>query len=402
MDDLNLRTVASERAIELQGRRERRPAIPSNVKAIVWARAAGRCHFCNRLLIGDLVSGNAKLNTAYIAHIVSDSPKGPRGNPVDSPRLSKDPDNLMLMCDPHHREIDGEATWRNYSVEFLQTMKRAHESRIGTVTAIDADRACHVIRFAAGIGSNESPIAAHHIKTALLPERYPAEGGWIDLDVPDLGIPDHDPEYWQIHRRLLRQKFLEKVRGRIERGEINRLSVFGLAPIPLLVELGRLISDISDAEIRQLLREPKGWAWDGSPGRLVLNEQRSDKKAASVALKLEISGRIEDDRVSRALGGNVAIWSLAAEGAHNDILRSPDDLRLWRQRLRAMFEDIKDAHGNSQLHVFPAVPVSAALEMGRVWMPKAHLSMRIYDQNRALGGFVPALDVTHETADSVR
>ena len=88
------------------------------MKAIVWARAAGRCQFagCNKLLIGDLVSGNPNLNTAYIAHIVSDAPKGPRGNPVDLACLSKSPKNLMLMCDPHHREIDGPATWRNYPV----------------------------------------------------------------------------------------------------------------------------------------------------------------------------------------------------------------------------------------------------------------------------------------------
>ncbi|WP_367171484.1 hypothetical protein [uncultured Aureimonas sp.] len=37
------------------------------------------------------------------------------------------------------------------------------------------------------------------------------------------------------------------------------------------------------------------------------------------------------------------------------------------------------------------MPVSAAVDVGRVWMPKADLPMRIYDQNKGLGGFIPTI-----------
>jgi hypothetical protein len=40
------------------------------------------------------------------------------------------------------------------------------------------------------------------------------------------------------------------------------------------------------------------------------------------------------------------------------------------------------------LHIFPALPVSAAVDVGRVWMPKADLPLIIYDQNRKLNGFI--------------
>jgi allophanate hydrolase subunit 2 len=39
------------------------------------------------------------------------------------------------------------------------------------------------------------------------------------------------------------------------------------------------------------------------------------------------------------------------------------------------------------------MPVSAAVELGRVWMPKADLPLVIYDQNTSLGGFVKALEI---------
>lgn len=43
------------------------------------------------------------------------------------------------------------------------------------------------------------------------------------------------------------------------------------------------------------------------------------------------------------------------------------------------------------IHIFPAAPVSIAIELGRVRMPKAAQSWQIYDQVRARGGFVPAI-----------
>ncbi|MGO7374918.1 SAVED domain-containing protein [Rhizobium ruizarguesonis] len=382
-----------------QANARRRPSLPQNVKAIVWARAAGRCEFrgCNKAVVGDLLTGRDDLNTAYIAHIVSDAPGGPRGDDVLSPKLSTDPSNLMLLCDPHHRLIDGKATWRDYPDQLLLEMKAEHEDRIEAVTSIVRDRGCHVIRFAAGIGKNESPVNVDAVKEALLPEFYPVRNGMIDLDVPDLGIPDSDPGYWPLHQRLLREKYQERVKGRLERNEINRLAVFALAPMPLLIELGRLLSDISEAHVRQRVREPTTWEWQSEPGEMELVREEPASTGPVVALKLGVSGPIDDDRITSVLGDDVSIWSLSANGAHNDILRTPSDLTLWRKELRAIFEAIKDNHGRTDIvHVFPAVPVSAAVELGRVWMPKAHLPMRIYDHNWALGGFRQTLDIVHQ------
>ncbi|WP_376786667.1 MULTISPECIES: SAVED domain-containing protein [Sphingobacterium] len=48
------------------------------------------------------------------------------------------------------------------------------------------------------------------------------------------------------------------------------------------------------------------------------------------------------------------------------------------------------------LHLFPAMPVALAVEFGRVWMPKADMTVKIYDQNSNLGGFIEALGLKHE------
>ena len=65
--------------------------------------------------------------------------------------------------------------------------------------------------------------------------------------------------------------------------------------------------------------------------------------------------------------------------------------------MRTVFDAIKLQHGeDAELSLFPAVPVSAAIEIGRVWMPKADLPFSVYDQNRSTGGFSHALTISQQ------
>ncbi len=336
------------------------------------------------------------MNASYIAHIVADAPDGPRGDVVLSPKLATDVSNLMLMCDKHHRLIDRDDE-AGHPLELLRGMKQAHERRIETLGSMTEDKSAHVLRFAARIGANESPVALHAIKAGMLPDRYPAEGNkTIDLDITGLELADSDPQFWTVQVKNLKAQFAEKVRGRFERGEIKRLAVFPLAPIPLLIELGRLISDIADAEVMQLLREPKGWAWQETSEALPFHINESEARAPHVALKLEISAPISDERVQQALGSAVPIWSISVPTLHNDVIRRRDHLRDFRQTLRRTFEAIKVRNGEgAHIHLFPATPVSTSVEIGRIWMPKAHLPMTVYDQNRAVGGFHAVTKIEH-------
>jgi len=94
------------------------------------------------------------------------------------------------------------------------------------------------------------------------------------------------------------------------------------------------------------------------------------------------------------LGQEVSIWSVEVDGPHNDIMRSIRDLAEFGNLIHRTLDAIKSAHGEyAELHVFPAIPISAAIELGRRWMPKADLPMTIWDQNTAAGGFVRTFDI---------
>ena len=376
--------------------RNRTNGLSTLSRTVLWAKAAGRCQYagCNCLLIGDLVSGAEDRNFGFVAHIVADTATGPRGDPVRSPQLSDHVPNLMLLCHRHHKLIDVDDV-PGHPEGRLLGMKAAHEHRIETVGAIAADRASHVLRYAANIGGHQSPIGYDQVAQAMLPARYPAEGRrTIDIEMRGSALQDHEPGFWEIERENLARQFATKVEERIQSREIRHLSVFALAPQPLLVELGRLLCDISDATVHQLHREPKGWDWRPDEGAVAFRTREPRDAGSDVVLVLGVSATVADDRITAVLGAHAAIWAIEAEGAHNDIMRRPDDLAAFRRLLRQTFDAIKARHGESStIHVFPALPVSAAVEVGRVWMPKADLPMVVYDQNRRIGGFTRAIAI---------
>jgi hypothetical protein len=369
--------------------------VPQKVQSALWAGAAGRCQYqgCNQDLIGDLISGNEDALFGFVAHIVADSATGPRGDPVLSPRLAKSLDNLMLLCAVHHKliDVDDEA---GHPESFLIEMKAKHEARIALLAGIHEDLASHVLRFGARIGMNEALISTRDIFAAMSPDHHPASHQTIDLEMTGHAFTDADPGFWMTQQVNLQRNFAARVGGRIERQEIRHISVFALAPQPLLIELGRLLCDIVPMVVHQRHREPATWAWQRDCPTVCYNRgMPSEDRDGVVALKLGVSATIADDRIEKVLGEDVAIWSLCAGNPHNDVIRRTEDQTAYRQALRLLFDSIKARHGeNVPIHVFPALPASLAIETGRVWMPKADPKLLIYDQQPEKG-FVLALTV---------
>jgi hypothetical protein len=98
--------------------------------------------------------------------------------------------------------------------------------------------------------------------------------------------------------------------------------------------------------------------------------------------------------VIRVLGGDAAIWRVGVANPHNDLFKSRGHLSTFRATIRPLLDRIKAQHGQTTtLHVFPAMGVAPAVELGRVRMPKAHMPWMIYDQVNSLGGFIPAFSI---------
>lgn len=375
------------------GFREVTRSISKPVMALLWGRAAARCEFagCSRPLWKSPVTQEA-VNIAQMAHIYSFSSDGPRGNDGVSAADLNSVENLLLVCHPCHRKIDQYKDGGRYSASLLHEMKASHERRIELVTGIDPGRQSHVVLYGANVGDHHPSLNFHDCATAMFPDFYPATDHPIELSMLNDPMTDDAAAYWESQSVRLSTLFQQRVRDRLSPNDIRHVSVFAIAPQPLLILLGTLIGEMTNAAVYQRQREPPTWAWpavcDTSPFEVVA----PSSTAGPPALVLAISATVTDDRIRNVLGPDASIWTVRVPVPHNDMLKSRDQIVQFRQLLRPLLDRIKAIHGQTTtLHVFPAAPLSIAVEFGRLRMPKADMPLRIYDQVNALGGFIPAL-----------
>lgn len=370
--------------------------IPDSVKWRLWGKAAGCCQYenCSKPLHIDSLT-KAEFNISYIAHIIADQPKGPRGHALLSKQLKADIDNLMLMCDEHHRLID-KVQVAEHTIDRLRQMKKLHEERVAMLVSMTPDKQSHIILYGANIGMHGSPLCYKDACQSMFPERYPAYSRAIELGMKNTNQTDDLTLYWQMQESQLVGAFNRDIAALKGNHQVQHFSVFGLAPMPLLVKLGTLFSDLYEVEVFQRHREPATWKWQESSS----NEEDFFKLIPPLtcdgppALNLSLSGTITNDRITSLIGPSTSVWTITHTYPSNDFLKSKDLLVSFRRVMRQAFNIIKENHGQTQfLNVFPAMPVSASVELGRVWMPKADMPMIIYDQNNTAGSFIPAITI---------
>lgn len=369
--------------------------IPESVKCRLWGKAAGRCEYrgCGKpLWLEDLKQ--AEFNTAYIAHIYADSPKGPRYEEGTSERLATDISNLMLMCDRDHRRIDI-AERDAHSVPVLVAMKQDHEERVELLGGLGPELRSEVVIYGANVGEHGAKITMQQAAEAMLPNHYPATSRGLLVGLKNSLATDRDAAFWELERAQLKAGFERVVRPALDDGRAH-VSVFALAPQPLLVQLGSLLCDIRSADVYQLHREPRAtWRWDDA----VVDAYEFDvtppaKKGSRVAVVFELSYHIDHQRVRDALGDDVSVWSMKLKNPGNDRLRTQAQLEAFRVSCRKLLGDINLEHPKlPRLEVFLVMPVAAAIELGRVHMPKADPPLFLWDERRDAGGFMPTFQI---------
>jgi hypothetical protein len=74
-------------------------------------------------------------------------------------------------------------------------------------------------------------------------------------------------------------------------------------------------------------------------------------------------------------------------------MRSKAQLSLFRKEIRKLMVQINEKHSKKPLKIFPAMPISCAIELGRVRMPKSDMQWIVYDQNNKADKFIEAITI---------
>jgi len=368
----------------------------------LWVRAGGRCEFhgCPEYLLQDkLTAMRAKL--ADIAHIVARSKDGPRG---DDPMPLADRnkiENLFLSCLKHHRMIDNKALVKKYPKELLLQYKQTHEERIRYVTNLGDEHETTVVRFIGKIRGNSVSISNEEIREAVLKSsnRYPRYlGGEQHIEIDLTTLPEKNmQEYWEAGIERINDVVERRLAPAIQNGEIRHLSLFAFARIPFLAHLGHAVGDKVPLDIYQKHRTgSEGWAWSTSqPGQqFTYKKERNGQDPSLVAVILSVSGQILIDQLPSEISDGFSIYALSPDGSKPDrgLMSSKDSLDQFRRTYASLLRDIEANHPSAEaVYLFPALPISAALIIGRELMRNVSPSLVVYDIGR--GGFERAIEI---------
>ncbi|MBD1865586.1 MULTISPECIES: SAVED domain-containing protein [Trichocoleus] len=351
-----------------------RKSIPETIKLQLWVRAAGRCEFkgCNTPLWHNgltLSDGNF----AEFAHIIGSSKDGPRGTD-QSEELQIDFSNLMLLCQRCHKEIDSYP--ERYPVGLLLGWKQEHENRIEIQTSYPEDiHKSTVFIFCVNIGCRNVPINFEAVRNAMFP-KFPADPKGIKIEENYFDRLS-TPEQWQIFAESrIRRRVLRLLEEGIDDVKIKHLSIFGIAPMPLLMYLGQCIGDTIPADIYQSHRNiedtSKTWSWQEeiSVEQLYSVSCDLDKKGETVLLKLALSDSIQLDKYEALISDSCSVYQITISSPSPHFLKSKRQLEIFSYEYRKLLNEIQANHGkNCKIFILPAVPVSIAVECGRVILP---------------------------------
>jgi hypothetical protein len=264
------------------------------------------------------------------------------------------------------------------------------------MTSLHSNRRTQLVTYWANVGDKKHFMADHLVREAVFPHAYPASAHPLNLASSNNVLTDGDGEtYWVAEKLQLERQFLTHLKPALD-GNANHISLFAVAPQPLLIYLGALLSDLVPTEVHQLHREPQNWTW--RPYQEGLDPwpkvTRTGNPKGTPCLVLAISSNVALSRIEAALGLDLDLWTISVDGPHNDVMRSREQIGAFRQVARKALEGLNQAHPAAmEIHVFPVAPVSACIELGRIIQPRACRPLLIYNQFSQDAGFKPAIRV---------
>lgn len=357
-------------------RTQERANIPKDVRRDLWIAAAGRCEFrgCNQPVGRDFLT-KARCNVGEFAHIIADSPDAARGIPGESERLAKNPGNLMLACFGCHSRIDRNGKQNEFTAEQLRAMKRDHETRIERIYSATGTRDSLPILMAFPIAAHVPIIDLGQVHHAMLQNsdftRFPI-AEHINIDKGDFDTLDSEADFWPRAEASLRQVYERRIKPAIEaRNGTAHLTIAAFAPIPMLMKLGALLGDKTEATVLDLPSDR--WLWD----RGLNCPAPQFTYAVPDTLPREVSAMVSISNIAQRPASRDVV-EFGAEEPNRGIIRTEAHLLSFRREFNAFLMHLHRA-GARVLHLHPATPLSASVEIGRMLLPKVFEEVYVWE-----------------------
>jgi hypothetical protein len=371
----------------------KREDIKDSVRNALWARTAGRCTICNRRLLGDARTYMHSVLLAELAHNIgatmgSESPRaGHRDTAVDT----EAEENLLLLCHDCHRVIDHPEHIDFFPPEKLRQIKETFERRIEMVTESGGLTRTAALRVGSQIRGSLALASQREVAETLLAANY-------------LGLVETQRSgdftcrisgraggrgYWDAGQQSI-DDTLHLVHQAVDSGDVEHISVFAIAPIPLLVYLGSQLDDKTPTRIFQKQRDQfVGWSWTNQYDPVDFDIHTPEPSAGTAADEVVLVCGVTSDVKLDLLPGEISALPRIDVRPHGvapspTLISHEQSLALFATRWREALAMAETLYPRARRwHVVASAPVSIAVEAGRAFMRDAHPPVAVYERENS-------------------
>ena len=190
--------------------------------------------------------------------------------------------------------------------------------------------------------------------------------------------------FWENERKSLICNFSRKVIPLLEDG--GSFSVFGLAPIPLLILYGNLFANRPNIDVYQLKKNPSSWEWENNYTKLNISTTwlSNFHHASEAVIMLSFSGKVNIANVNNTINtASLPTVELSIENPYDDFLRSKQQLDEFLIAFRKIKSKLLEL-GVKQIHLFAAIPISFAISIGQAYNPNYDANLITYDYKQGI------------------
>lgn len=371
----------------------------------VWADAGARCmfHGCSKNL-SEIPLWKLPARVGYLAHIVASDPEGPRGSQADSHKLSDAPDNIMLMCDEHHRLIDSFAP-QHYTADVLNEMRQCHRDMVRNYLDSMAFPHTKAITLHANLANVPTYFHDSELIEAIVATRRSMLPGVVHYIRRKSQRDDrHLPGFWHQYLREHESHIRQLVTGFEASNSVSEsMAVFPLHHIPTLVLAGRVMGEAQAIQVFQYDKARRTWAWNPQaaphpPGTFNVAPLPAGR-VQEVLITLELTAQVDKEALPANLKASLASGDLpwiqvTTSKTGHDCISHSEDLDQFAQTARRAIIHAQDVMRVQKVHLIAVSPASTVLRFGQMLQAGNHPEYLVYDRAGRDYEFAPALSIT--------
>lgn len=344
----------------------------------------GRCMFtgCGERLDIDQLTG-VKGNFAYNAHNIASSDNGERGLAFLSEMLSDDPNNVLLLCDKHHRLIDKIAP-SDYDSVTLNNMRKAHKEMAQQLLDALAFEPIPVYSVLWPVhGQPASNPNLKEIASSLLPLRYKVNGCLIPLCDSTM------------HSELFNMQMIRHIE--IEAGKIihqtrtthHKAAIFAFGPMPALIGLGALLGNKGEFIPMLKFRDSQRWEWPSQsmvdPFNEIIGLDKL-KKNKEVVLCIHATAKVDlvitkAKQLADLIDNQVIEITTLPDHMGSKSIPHPSNVKALTAQIQKLLHQFKSDYGIELVHLFITAPNAACVAIGQ-GIDKNHPDIVVYDYKK--------------------